>query len=147
MFSEKQLSAHAIFDLLIKYALFFNVGCLFIAGFSGQFLYGLEISTCIGWSWSPFQYELAFSELSLAVLGLTSPLFHKEFWLATIIASAVWLSGASAVHIYYYVHGDSAIMNAGFAIAWNIFLATWLIVLYIARTLYARKEHDLHHLI
>lgn len=119
--------------LLLKYALFFNVGCLFITGFLGQILYGPEIAACLAWSWSPFQYELAFSELSLGALGLISPIFHKEFWLATVIGSSIWLLGGSGVHLYYLlIEGNSAILHASFVIGWNIFITLWLIGLYIA---------------
>lgn len=124
-------------SLMLKHALFFNVGCLFLTGFMGQLLYGPEIAASLAWGWSPFQYELAFSELSLAILGLLSPLFYEEFWLATIIAACVWLLGGAGVHLYYlFMEGNEAILNAGFAIGWNIFIACWLILLYsgVART-------------
>ncbi len=117
-------------EMMLKYALFFNVGCLFLLGGAGQFLYGPEISTCIGWGWSPFQYELAFSELGLSVLGLICPLFHKEFWLATIIAGSVWLVGGSAVHLYYLALGNMALLNASFVIVWNLVLVLMLSALY-----------------
>ena len=119
-------------ELLLKYALFFNVGCLFITGFMGQLLYGPEIAACIGWGWSPFQYELAFSELCLGVLGLISPIFNREFWLATVIGSVIWLLGGSGVHIYHLImQGNEALLNASFVIAWNICISFWLIGLYI----------------
>jgi hypothetical protein len=130
MFSDKHYSFVQNAELFLKYALFFNVGCLFITGFAGQLLYGLEISSCIGWSWSPFQYELAFSELALAVLGFLSPIFYREFWLSTIIGSTVWLLGASGVHIYSIYAGNTEILNAAFTIGWNIFIAVWLVGLY-----------------
>lgn len=138
--------------LLLKHALFFNVGCLFMTGFMGQLLYGPEIAACLSWGWSPFQYELAFSELCLGILGLISPIFHREFWLATIIGSAVWLLGGAGVHLYYLmIEGNSAILNASFAIGWNIFIALWLIGLYVAVLLTSRQtarclledEHEL----
>ena len=118
-------------ELLLKYALFFNVGCLFIAGFMGQLLYGHEIAACLGWSWSPFQYELAFSELCLGVLGLISPIFGREFWLATVIGSVIWLLGGSGVHLYYLIfEGNTALLEVSFVIGWNICLSLWLIGLY-----------------
>ena len=79
IFERQSLKARDIAGLFLPYALFFNVGCLFFLGFMGQLLYGPEIAREINWSWSPFQYELAFSELGLAILGLISPLFRKEF--------------------------------------------------------------------
>ncbi len=131
IFAPKGLNFGGIPEMFLKYALFFNVGCLFVLGSAGQFLYAPEISGCIGWSWSPFQYELAFSELALGVLGLLAPIFYREFWLSTIIATVVWLVGASIIHLYYLVAlGNVAILNAGFVIAWNIIIAMWLVCLY-----------------
>lgn len=125
----------SVLEMFIKYALFFNVGCLFIVGSAGQFLYAQEIATCLGWGWSPFQHELAFSELALAILGLMAPIFYREFWLATIITTSVWLFGASAVHLYYLIElGDQAVLNASFVIVWNIIIALWLIGLYVLLT-------------
>ncbi len=133
LFAHPKYDLNELPELLITYALFFNVGCLFLAGCVGQFFYGADIAAEIGWSWSPFQYELAFSELSIAILGFVSPVFDKGFWLATIIATVVWLLGGSAVHLYYlFAEGNQAVLNASFAIAWNICIAFWLIGLYLA---------------
>ncbi len=133
LFGPSRLTCEGIAEMFLKYSLFFNVGCLFILGCLGQFLYAPEIAQCIGWSWSPFQYELAFSEMAIGLLGLLSPIFYRQFWLATIIATAVWLLGASAVHIYYLlVLGNVCILNASFVIGWNIVIAVWLLSLYTA---------------
>jgi len=131
--TSSEVRPAAITEMLIKYALFFNVGCLFIVGAAGQFLYAPEIAACLGWGSSPFQYELAFSELALGLLGLLAPIFHREFWLATISAAVIWLFGASAVHLYYLIElGDQAILNASFVVIWNIVIACWLVGLYVA---------------
>lgn len=133
LFIDKYFRFQNIPEILLKYALFFNVGCLFIVGSAGQFLYAPEIAAGVGWGWSPFQYELAFSELGLGIVGLLAPLFRKGFWLATIIASSVWLMGGSAVHLYsLWYEGNAAITTANFVIIWNIVIAFWLIGLYIA---------------
>ena len=152
LFGGIQSSFRYVPELLLKYALFFNVGCLFMTGFMGQLLYGPEIAACLGWGWSPFQYELAFSELCLGILGLISPIFHREFWLATIIGSIVWLIGGSGVHLYYLiVKGNMEVLNGGFVIGWNIFISLWLIGLYVVlikmkyrgTTLIWAEEHEI----
>lgn len=134
IFSHERMKLQNISSLMLKYALFFNVGGLFIMGCAGQFLYAKEISSCLGLSWSPFQYELGFSELGLAVLGLLCPLFQRQFWLATIIATSVWLMGASGVHLYYYFQGNESIINASFVIFWNLFMTSWLLTFYVIHT-------------
>jgi len=129
LFAGEKFDYKELPQLLLSYSLFFNVGCLFLTGFLGQLLYSHEIALSLGWDWSPFQYELGFSELALAVLGLISPLFHKEFWAATIISSAIWLLGGAGVHLYYLL-GSEAVLDARFVIGWNIFLVIWLVGLY-----------------
>ncbi len=128
---DRNFTFRNISEMLLKYALFFNVGCLFIMGCAGQFLYAQEISSCIGCDWSPFQYELAFSELCVGVLGLLSPIFYREFWLATIMSAVLWLIGGSAVHLYYlFMFTHDALYHASFVIGWNIVIALWLVLLY-----------------
>ena len=141
-FFNKTFNASSLPVIMLKSALFFNVGCLFITGCAGQLLYGPAIAACLGWSWSPFQYELAFSELALALIGLISPLFHKEFWLATVIAAATWLVGGTAVHIYYlFIEGNQSILNASFVMYWNVFIALWIIGWYIAARSQFQKQN------
>lgn len=123
-------NTESIQEMLLKYSLFFNIGCLFIIGFAGHFLYPKEIAQCLSWNWSPFQYELSFSELALAILGMSCSIFNYQFWLATIIASSIWLLGASGVHIYYDLISGTVISNGAFVVYWNIFIVFWIIGLY-----------------
>lgn len=128
-FAGKKFNYEKIPTLLLAYSLFFNVGCLFFSGFLGQLLYSYEIVSSLGWYWSPFQYQLGFSELSLAVLGFISPLYKREFWVATIIATVIWLFGAAGVHLYH-LWGSEHMAASRFVIGWNIFLGIWLLGLY-----------------
>lgn len=122
----------SIHEILLKYSLFFNIGCLFMLGFAGHIIYSSEIASSLSWNWSPFQYELSFSELALAILGLISCLFNHHFWLATIICSVIWLLGASGVHIYYDLfYGSDVIAQGAFVVYWNIFISLWIVGLYI----------------
>ncbi len=109
-------------EMVLKYSLFFNIGCSFLVGFAAHFLYPLEMAACTGWSESPFQYELGFSELALASMGFLCALFNYEFWLATIIASSIWLLGTASVQLVQ--HGIA------FVPCWNIVIAAWHIGLY-----------------
>lgn len=132
MFFVKEESSYNIQEILLRYALFFNVGCLFLLGFLGQVIYSKEIASSLIWPWSPFQYELSFSELAIAILGLSCGLFNYQFWLATILCSVIWLLGASGIHIYYdFVYSTNIISNSVFVVYWNIFIVGWLIFLYL----------------
>ncbi len=139
VFAGQQFEYRKLPRLLVTYSLFFNVGCLFLAGFLGQLLYSHEIAASLGWSWSQFQYELGFSELALAVLGLLSPLYKKEFWLATIIVTTIWLLGGTGVHLYF-LYGQDGLLNARFVMGWNVFIVAWLLGLYTYYNLNERVE-------
>lgn len=118
-------------ELLLKYSLFFNVGCLFFSCSLGQLLYPESIAIDLGWTFSEFQKELAFSELSVGFLGLICNLFDCQFWLATIISAVIWFIGSAISYLYYsLVYNTSLISKAAFVIYWNIFIALWLIVLF-----------------
>lgn len=110
-------------ELLIKYSLFFNVGCLFFLGFMGHMLYPSDVAAMLGWSKSPFQFQLAFSELAIAALGFYGTLSSNRFWLATIINTSIWLLGTSITHYFFAP-------NLAFMFYWNIFLVFWLILIY-----------------
>lgn len=124
-FAYKPAAGPFYWEILIKYSLFFNVGCFFLLGFMGHILYGKDIAILLSWDFSPFQYELAFSELALAMLGFMGTLYNKEFWLATINSSVLWLIGASITQLYFHSWEFS------FIIYWNIFIAFWLTFIYI----------------
>lgn len=117
-------------EYLMKYTFFFNIGCLFLLGFIGQILYPSDIANILSWKQSPFQYQLAFSELAIAALGFIGTLSKKGFWLATIINTVIWLLGASLVQILFTKSGIS------FIAYWNIFIALWLILIYSIYTNY-----------
>ena len=74
--------------------------------------FGAGIARSIGWSPSPFQREVAFANLSFGVVGLMSPGHTADFWLAVIIASAVYRVGCGYGHIReMIVHRNFAINN------------------------------------
>jgi hypothetical protein len=56
-------------------------------------------SASIGWSMSPFEYEVGMADLAVGVLGVLCLWFRGNFWLATAIANAVWLLGDAIGHI------------------------------------------------
>ena len=132
-------NAETISDTFLQYALFLNIGCAFIVGFAGQLLYGSEIARCVGWPTSPFQYELAFSEFSLGVMGLLSALFDYQFWLATIIGVSIWLWGAAGVQLYYAL-STGTLATVDFGTWWNILLPFWLSFLYVLSLCYTEKK-------
>ncbi len=119
-------------EVILKYALFLNVGCSFIFSFIGESLYAAEMAECAGWAWSPFIYELAFSQLGLGIMGLLCPLYSSEFCLATLISSCTWLWGAAIVHAAdAFMHNNYAVGNMGFVFYWDLLMPFWIIAIYV----------------
>lgn len=123
-------NTESVVILLLKYCLFFNIGCLFLTCGLGQLLYPNRIAFELGWSFSEFQRELGFSEMSVGLLGLISNLFGYQFWLATAISAIIWLIGSAFSYLYYSLIYNATMLSTGaFVIYWNIFIALWIIVL------------------
>jgi len=119
-----------VLTLLLKYSLFFNIGCLFFSSALGQLLYPRTIALELGWAFSEFQRELAFSEISVGILGLICNLFDYHFWLATSISAVIWLIGSAFSYLYYGIIYNSSMFSTGaFVIYWNIFIAAWITLL------------------
>ncbi|GAB4137577.1 DUF6790 family protein [Thermopirellula anaerolimosa] len=59
-----------------------------------------RIANYIGWqTGSPFQIELGFASLGIAILGILSIWLRGWFWVAPAISHSVFLFGAAFVHI------------------------------------------------
>lgn len=132
-----------IYEIMLKYSLFFNVGCAFLLTFVGQCVYAPEVASCMGWQHSVFQYEVAFSQLGVAVIGFLCVLYTAEFWLSAIIGASVWLWGAAIVHIVDSIlRSNYSIGNIGFTLYWDLFLPFWLIGLYYIWVKAHIKDND-----
>jgi len=59
-----------------------------------------NLAKAIGWqAGSPFQIELGFASLGLALLGVLSIWLRGLFWIAPVVSHSVFLWGAAYVHI------------------------------------------------
>jgi F0F1-type ATP synthase membrane subunit a len=112
--SKEQKNFHLFAQHLLKYLLFFNVGLGGLLGFVGHTFRADETAQMIGWPpGSPFQTEVAFSNLSYGILGLLSIRFHGLFWSATVIGSSIFLYCCFINHLMEYFQGNDAPYNIG----------------------------------
>ncbi|MFA4877415.1 MAG: DUF6790 family protein [Methanoregula sp.] len=78
-------------------------------GHSGQ-----KSLACLSPAGSPFQYEVGIANLALGVVGILCYHFRDNFWLATILANAVFLLGDGVGHVRdILLNANYAPMNAG----------------------------------
>lgn len=90
----------------------------------------LQTSASIGWSPSPYEYEVGMADLTVGVLGIMCIRIRGNFWLATAIANAVWLLRDSIGHVYQMeaCHGHAR-NNSGVSLASEIIAPIVLLAL------------------
>ncbi|MFO7570486.1 MAG: DUF6790 family protein [Smithellaceae bacterium] len=112
---RKKWSSRMLVDVLLLYVLLINVGLAGLLAFYGHAFRSDQVAASIGWAaGSPFQLEVAMTNLAFGVLGVLCIFFREEFWLATGIGYAVFLFGAAFVHLREIISaGNYAINNAG----------------------------------
>lgn len=102
------------------YEVVFRWTALFALGFTGVYTFIMHTfyaewsAAAIGWTPSPFQFEVAVADLSMGILGIVSFRASYGFRLATVIASATMLWGDAIGHLYQMMmHENFAPGNAG----------------------------------
>ena len=134
---ERRSSGVAIAQTYLLYLLFFYVGLMGTLTAYAHVFRPVETSASIGWSTSPYEYEVGMADLTVGVLGILCLKFRANFWLATAIANAVWLLGDAVGHARQMIlNNNHAANNSG------IFLATEIIMplVILSLTLYYRRS-------
>ncbi|MET8974940.1 DUF6790 family protein [Streptomyces sp. NPDC004539] len=90
------------------------------------------MATAIGFARTPFEFEIAFANLGLAVMGLraASPAASPRERLTIGLAAGMFLWGAIAGHLYqWFAHGDHAPGNTGGVLAYDLLIPAVVIIL------------------
>ena len=101
------------------------------AGISHLF-FGPKIARSIGWAASPFQLEVAFANIAFGVVGLLAASHTPEFWLAIILASAIYRIGCGYGHIKQIVQDRNFAINNTAILFLNFVVPAALLVMYYA---------------
>lgn len=91
--TRRSIAATYLLYLLVIY-----VGFMGILSAYAHVFRPLQTSASIGWSTSPYEYEVGMADLTIGVLGILCIWIRGKFWLATAIANAVWLLGDAIGH-------------------------------------------------
>lgn len=134
IFREPRAASHARMS-----EIFLNWACVVIIGFGGiwafigHIFFADQVAQSIGWpSGNPFQQEVAFANLAIAVLGILSVRITGTFRVAALIAYAIFMVGAGIGHIWQIISvHDLAINNAGSILWLDLIMPLILISLYI----------------
>lgn len=125
----KESTSYERLKVIFLYQVFFVIGINSLLAFYAHFFWGPDTARYIGWlPHNPFQQEVAFANLAIAILGLLAPFMGFQFWLATLLALTVWYWGDAYVHyIDYQQNGNVAPGNAGLPYYIDIFLPIFFI--------------------
>ena len=121
------------YRIYLWYFVVIVIGFGSLRGFIGHFFLSDMVASGIGWeTGSPFQIELAFYHLGIALAALGSIWRKEEFWIPIIIVISVFLSGAAYVHIADIVlNNNVSPLNTGSVLIGDIVLPTvFLYLLY-----------------
>ena len=134
---RRRSSGTAIAGTYLLYLFFFYVGLMGVLTAYAHVFRPVETSASIGWSTSPYEYEVGMADFTVGVLVVSCRKFRADFWLATAIANAVWLLGDAVGHIRQNtLNHNHASNNSGIFLATEIIMP--LVILCIA--LYHRRR-------
>src|SRR5271163_874426 len=121
-FSRKRRSgAVAVVGTYLLYLLFIYVGLMGLFTAYYHVFRPIETSASIGWSTSPYEYEVGMADLTVGVLGVLCVWLRGNFWLATAIANAVWLLGDAVGHMrQMVVNNNHAANNSGVFLVFEV---------------------------
>lgn len=111
---RRRSSGAAIAGTFLLYLLFFYVGLQGVLTAYAHVFRPVQTSASIGWSTSPYEYEVGMADLTVGVLGVLCLWLRGNFWLATAIANAVWFLGDAVGHLREMtIHNNHAANNSG----------------------------------
>jgi hypothetical protein len=118
---------------LLENSIFWLVGIQGCIIGSGHLFFPDPIADSIGWPrGSPFQWEAGLASVSYGVLGAMAPARGHQWWLATIVAFAVFYLGAAAGHFREIIaKRNLSPGNAGPILLFDIAVPIYLLVLYL----------------
>jgi hypothetical protein len=128
---RRRSSGTAITATYLLYLLFFYVGLMGVLTAYAHVFRPIETSASIGWSTSPYEYEVGMADLTVGVLGILCLKFRGNFWLAAAIANAVWLLGDAVGHVRQMtLNNNHAANNSGIFLVTEFIMP--LVILFLA---------------
>jgi 4-amino-4-deoxy-L-arabinose transferase-like glycosyltransferase len=120
------------------------VGIASVLTFMADAFFADQMAASLGWpAGNPFQSLVAVANLTIGVLGILCYWKRQNFWVATVIAFAVWWPGAAAVHIRdMLVSGNYAPNNTGVTVYMDILVPVILVALLIYYERATRREDE-----
>lgn len=131
-------NSHSKSDIFLGYLFFFAVGLVGIWGFIFHAFYPDMAAKLIGWTNSPFQFEVAVANLGMGLVGIFGLKAKKSYRIAGTLLTTCFLWGAAYGHIVQMIKMNNfAPGNAG-TIFYNDMILPLLLIIF----LFLCREHD-----
>lgn len=112
--APKPLTAALIVENLLSWYLFFSVGICYLYNAIVHIFFGKMAAAFIGWSDSPFQFEVGTASLGFAVIGFLAAFRSFDLRLGAVIPFSIFTLGAAIGHVREMITaGNFAPGNAG----------------------------------
>ena len=99
----RPISQATIVEAFFSWFLFFSIGCSFFYNFIMHSFFGEIAASFIGWSQSPFQFEVGTASLGYAVVGFLAFRGSLGMRAAAVVGPSMFLLGAAGGHIYQMI--------------------------------------------
>lgn len=114
MRGPRPIARDFVVDRLLRYLLVFPLGLQGLWAFVGHVFFPAQAAAAIGWSDSPFQFEVGVANLGIGIAALYAAYRGFEARLTASLAAGAFLLGAGIIHIKDIVAaGNFAPGNAG----------------------------------
>ena len=135
-------SKAAIARTFLLYLFVFYVGLMGLLTAWAHVFQPIRTSASIGWSTSPYEYEVGMADLTVGVLGVLCLWLRGNFWLATAIANAVWLLGDAVGHIRQMtLNNNHAANNSGIFLIAEIITPLLILILALYNHSTTKEDH------
>lgn len=103
-----------VVDKLLAWYVLFNIGAMFLVNFVFHVFFGKMTAGFIGWTDSPFQFEVGTASLGFAVAGFLAAFASFDRRLVAVIGPGIFSLGAAVGHVRQMVTAHNfAPGNAG----------------------------------
>jgi hypothetical protein len=93
------------------------------------------MSQMIGFSRTPFEFEIAFANLGLAILGFRAVHASARERITIGLGAGMFLWGATIGHLYqWFANGDHAPGNGGGVLVYDVLIPAVMIILAVRST-------------
>jgi hypothetical protein len=114
---------------LAQWMLLVSLGLMSLWAFMGHVFAAEDVARSIGWSTSPFQFEVGCANLGIGVAAIAATFLGGPAGWAVLLVSAGFLWGAAFLHLREMrTQGNFAINNAGPIFWWDILTPLTLLI-------------------